>query len=181
MIDPFEPCKHDMYWELGGKEMPRNAQNARRGQGRQRKHQSATLELERLSRANQARFDAAPKEPLYALYARFREEREFATEMAPAYLLGVSPKSGGGPRVRLLVQSRNGRYIDTWQPRKRLGNFRLVRVTPDQMAYSFLSVYLGAKDRVPTEVYSRELVTRFCDLLGETFEQDPLRGYAEAV
>lgn len=167
------------YWERivdwsEGNDMPR--QDARQSPSSLKEHQSATLERDRLSRVNQARFDAARKEPVYALYARFRDEQDFATDMAPVYLLAVS-----GSRVRLLVQSRNGRYIHTWQPRRRLGDFSLVKVTPDQTIYGFLAVYLGARNRRPTTAYSEQLAAKFAQQLGEMWIQEPMRGYGEAV
>lgn len=149
--------------------MDRATQDARQVGGRVRGRLDTPSGLGGPPRANK-RQQTTPDESLYCLYARFQEPREFATDLAPCYLLGVSNR-----RVRVLVLSRSGRYIHTWQPRQRLGPFSLAKVTQDNIAYGFLQAYLGKPDRKPTTVYSLTLAEKFRDMLGEDIQHRALQ------
>ena len=53
------------------------------------------------------------------------------------YVLDAN-RGGGGDRVRLLARSRGGRWIEKWETRKRLTNFRMKTVPPEHPRYAQL-------------------------------------------
>lgn len=68
-----------------------------------------------------------------------------ATEGAKAYII---PQLGGNlpERVRVLVRSRGGRWVEKWESVRRLDNFRLVTLPPEHPRYADERLGLGDMD-----------------------------------
>lgn len=115
-------------------------QDARYGQAREGVALDTPLGVTPISRANTAEQTTPEGQPIYVLRSRFIESKTFATTAAPAYLLGLTINDGR-LRCRLLVLSKSGRYIDIWQPRYKLMDFELVKVTWDMPGYTALQKY----------------------------------------
>jgi hypothetical protein len=133
-------------------------------------HAGVIRALPPISREDSAPQTTTDELPLWALHARFAVETDFVHKGAPAYILGVSRNSkGGGPRCRVLLLAKSGRYVNVWQPRRKLGPIDVVRVNPGQVEYGWLRAYLGSKDIPCTPDYSVELAVKMREILAEDY------------
>lgn len=149
----------------------RSRKPARRGVGARRSPDTPTP-LHSILRLNQGPQTTTDERPIWVLATRFLAETGFATTATPVFVTGVSLNSGGGPRLHVLISSKLGRYIHTWQSRKKLGDFRVTRIPPDDVAFSYLRAYLGKSDKLCDATHSIRLILRFVEMLGETPEAD---------
>jgi hypothetical protein len=105
---------------------------------------------------------------LWALHGTFLPvASDLADAGADVYVTGVSLNSGGGPRLHCIVRSRDGRYVHTWQARRKIGELKIRRVGREEVAHSFLTTYLGKSGRVCNARESVRLALRFLEMLGE--------------
>jgi hypothetical protein len=59
----------------------------------------------------------------------------------------LNPNRGwGGERVRLLARSRSGRWIEKWETRKRLGNFRWKTIPAEHPFYGRIAWWFSEGD-----------------------------------
>ena len=71
----------------------------------------------------------------FAIVCNVAEPTKTARTGAFAYV--TDPNRGnGGERVRLLLRSRGGRWIDKWEKATRLTNFRIKTIPPEHPFYT---------------------------------------------
>jgi hypothetical protein len=71
-----------------------------------------------------------------AIACNFLEATKIATQGAKAYLVNPNP-GWGNERVTVLARSRGGRWVQKWENTRRLGNFRVVTICPQDPLYRF--------------------------------------------
>jgi len=133
------------------------------------RHPGTPRRLHPISRAKKRSQTTPTGHTLYVLEGRFLVDEEFASTETPVYLTAVSLNTkGGGPRCRILVKGRSGRYVHTWQARKKIGPLTLSRIEPGHDAHDSLRAYLGSP-QIPCDARtSVRLAIAFIGLLGES-------------
>ena len=137
-----------------------------RGRVARRQPTDTPKPLPPISRANQGPQKLA-RTPMYVLYTRLTKDRDFATKEAQAYITGVDLVSGGGPRLHVLIYSRSGRYVHTWQHRRRFGPILIACIDGSFPAYGLLREYLRRGSTLATTDATVRLAVKFLEMLGE--------------
>lgn len=72
-----------------------------------------------------------------------RDATKIGMDGALCYLIGVP---GNPASIRVLVRSRSGRWVDRWERRNRLTNFRIKSLPPEHPKYPDERIYGGDVD-----------------------------------
>jgi len=80
-------------------------------------------------------------ESISVIVCNYEESISSVSKGARCYVWDANA-SHGGERVHLLVRSRSGRWIRKWENRNRIGNFRLLKLQPENPVYSKLKGYV---------------------------------------
>lgn len=83
--------------------------------------------------------EPAPPVDRQAIACNYLEATNVAAQGALAYVILTNP-GWGGERVMILVRSRGGRWVEKWENTRRLGNFRLKTICPEDPLYRFSQI-----------------------------------------
>lgn len=74
-------------------------------------------------------------EDRWVIQCNYAESTSAIPTGARAYVIYLN-RGGGHDRINVLVRSRSGRWIEKWEDRRRLTNFRAKTLPPDHPLYS---------------------------------------------